>query len=119
MSGDAKIIRRPVYRRGGPASGYSGFSDPLLRTCGALPPARLVNTKRRYTPDIFPQLLLISYAQESGLTIAEIRVVLNPEQEANLVGGWQALARQKLLAMEQRMRHLERMKAGSGSSAPG
>jgi MerR family transcriptional regulator, redox-sensitive transcriptional activator SoxR len=74
-----------------------------------LPPARLVNTKRRYTADIFPRLMLIRIAKDAGLTVEEMRLVLNGQhREAH--GGWRALARQKLLEVEQRMQQLARMK---------
>ncbi len=76
-----------------------------------LPPARLVNTKRRYTAEIFPRLMLIRIAKDAGLTVEEMRLVLNSQQEDTLFpGGWRALARQKLLEVEQRMQQLARMK---------
>jgi MerR family transcriptional regulator, redox-sensitive transcriptional activator SoxR len=76
---------------------------------GVLPPARLVHTKRRYTPDIFQQLVLIQCAQAAGLTIAEIRLVLNPQAGSHLAGGWRELVHHKLLDMEQRKQDIERM----------
>jgi MerR family redox-sensitive transcriptional activator SoxR len=76
---------------------------------GVLPPARLVHTKRRYSPDIFQQLLLIQCAQAAGLTIAEMRQVLNPENGTHNAGGWRALVHHKLLEMEQRKQDIERM----------
>ena len=76
-----------------------------------LPAARLVNTKRRYTADIFPRLTLIKIAQEAGFTVDEMRQVLNNQDEdAQVDGGWRALARQKLLEVEQRMQRIARMK---------
>jgi MerR family transcriptional regulator, redox-sensitive transcriptional activator SoxR len=76
-----------------------------------LPPPRLVNTKRRYTAEIFSRLTLIRIAQEAGLTIDEMRLVLNNQQEgAQYPGGWRALARQKLVEVEQRMQQTARMK---------
>ena len=76
---------------------------------GVLPPARLVHTKRRYSPDIFQQLLLIQCAQAAGLSIAEMRTVLSPQEDTHAVGGWRALAHQKLREMEQRKQDIERM----------
>jgi MerR family redox-sensitive transcriptional activator SoxR len=76
-----------------------------------LPPPRLVNTKRRYTADIFPRLTLIKIAQEAGLTVAEMRLVLNSQQEdTQPPGGWQELARQKLVEVDERMQRVTRMK---------
>jgi MerR family redox-sensitive transcriptional activator SoxR len=76
-----------------------------------LPPPRLVNTKRRYTAAIFPRLTLIKIAQDAGLTVAEMRLVLNSQQgDAQFPGGWRALARQKLVEVEQRFQQMARMK---------
>lgn len=76
-----------------------------------LPPPRLVNTKRRYTADIFPRLALIRIAQEAGLTINEMRLVLGYQQgNEQLPEGWRGLVRQKLLETEQRMQQIARMK---------
>jgi MerR family transcriptional regulator, redox-sensitive transcriptional activator SoxR len=76
-----------------------------------LPAPRMVNTKRRYTADIFPLLTLIRIAQEAGFTVDEMRLVLNNQQgDAQLRGGWRVLAHQKLLEVEQRMQRLARMK---------
>jgi MerR family redox-sensitive transcriptional activator SoxR len=74
-----------------------------------LPKARLVNTKRRYTAEIFPRLALIKIAKDAGLTVEEMRLVLNSQHE-EAHGEWRALARQKLLEVEQRMQQLTRMK---------
>jgi MerR family redox-sensitive transcriptional activator SoxR len=76
---------------------------------GVLPPARLVHTKRRYSPVIFQQLLLIQCAQAAGLSIAEMREVLNPREDAHMAGGWRALVHHKLLEMENRKQDIEQM----------
>jgi len=73
-----------------------------------LPPPHLVNTKRRYTPEIFLRLVLIKIAQEAGFTVAEMSLVLNNQHgEARLPGGWRGLAQQKLVEVETRMEQLE------------
>ncbi|HEY6406987.1 MAG TPA: MerR family transcriptional regulator [Ktedonobacteraceae bacterium] len=64
-----------------------------------LPPARLVNTKRRYTVEIFPLLALIKIAKEAGLTVAEMRLILN-DPAGDAPEGWRALAHQKLIEVE-------------------
>ena len=74
-----------------------------------LPPPRLVNTKRRYTAEIFLRLALIKIAQEAGLTVAEMRLTLN-DPAGNAPEGWRALAHQKLIEVEKRMQQLARMK---------
>lgn len=76
-----------------------------------LPPPRLVNTKRRYTADIFLQLTLIKIAQEAGFTVAEMRLLLNSHQgDTQFPGGWRALAQQKLIEVEARMEQLKTMR---------
>lgn len=74
-----------------------------------LPPPRLVNTKRRYTAEIFLRLALIKIAQEAGLTVAEMRLTLNDPAE-DAPERWRALAHQKLIEVEKRMQQLARMK---------
>lgn len=90
-------------------AGIRASAIRYYESVGVLPRARLVHTKRRYTPDIFPQLLLIQCAQAAGLTIAEMRQVLNPQEDAHVAGDWRALVHQKLLEMEQRKQDIERM----------
>ena len=75
-----------------------------------LPPPRLVNTKRRYTADIFLRLALIKIAQDVGLTVAEMRLTFNDTRE-DTEGGWRALAHQKLREVEKRTQQLARMKS--------
>ena len=78
---------------------------------GVLPPARLVHTKRRYTADIFPRLMLIKIAQQAGFTVEEMRLILNSQQgNDELPGGWQVLAQKKLGEIEIRMQQLETMR---------
>ena len=74
-----------------------------------LPPPQLVNTKRRYTAEIFLRLALIKIAQEVGLTVAEMRLTFNDATE-HTEGGWRVLAHQKLIEVEKRMQQLERVK---------
>ena len=76
-----------------------------------LPSPKLVNTKRRYSTDIFTLLMLIRIAKDAGLTVEEMRLVLNSQPgDTQFPGGWRALARQKLAEVEQRMKQMERMK---------
>src|SRR5215467_767569 len=97
-----------VARRAGIRSSAIRYYESV----GVLPPARLVHTKRRYTTDIFPRLTLIKIAQQAGFTVEEMRLVLSSQQgEAELPGGWRALAQQKLVEIEARMRQLETMRS--------
>ncbi len=99
----------------GEVARQAGIRPSAIRyyeSMGVLPPARLVHTKRRYTADIFPRLTLIKIAQQAGFTVAEMRLVLNSQQgDAELPGGWRALAQQKLLEIAARMQQLETMRA--------
>jgi MerR family redox-sensitive transcriptional activator SoxR len=76
-----------------------------------LPPPRLVNTKRRYTSDVFLQLTLIKIARAAGFTVAEMRLLLNNHDgDARLPGGWRTLAQQKLIEIEEQMEQLKTMR---------
>jgi MerR family redox-sensitive transcriptional activator SoxR len=98
----------------GEVARQAGLRPSAIRyyeSMNVLPPPRLVNTKRHYTPDIFLQLTLIKIAREAGFTVAEMRLLLNGHQgDARLAGGWRALAQQKLVEVEARMEQLKKMR---------
>ena len=103
MTGDMSI---------GEVARQAGIRPSAIRyyeSMHVLPPPRLVNTKRRYTAEIFLRLALIKIAQEVGLTVAEMRLTFNDATEHN-EGGWRVLAHQKLIEVEKRMQQLERVK---------
>src|SRR5215831_12491462 len=99
----------------GEVARQAGIRPSAIRyyeSMGVLPPARLVSTKRRYTADIFPRLAIIKIAQRAGFTVEEMRLVLNSQQgDANLSGGWRALAQKKLSEIETRMQQLATMRS--------
>lgn len=98
----------------GEVARQAGIRPSAIRyyeSMNVLPPPRLVNTKRRYTADIFQQLILIKIAQKAGFTVAEMRLVLNSHQgDAQLPGGWRMLAQQKLVEVGARIEQLETMR---------
>jgi len=98
----------------GEVARQAGIRPSAIRyyeSMNVLPPPRLVNTKRRYTTEIFEQLILIKIAQEAGFTVAEMRLVLNShEGDAQFPGGWRALAQQKLVEVGKRIEQLETMR---------
>ena len=78
---------------------------------GVLPPPRRVSGQRRYQSDVVISLGVIGLAKEAGFSLDEIRTLLygfsddTPPPER-----WKALARVKLLEVDQRMEQLEAMK---------
>lgn len=76
-----------------------------------LPEPRRSAGRRRYTSDILRQLSFIQVAQAAGLTIAEIRTLLNElDGDTPISERWQTLARQKLAEVETLMRKAQSMK---------
>ena len=77
-----------------------------------LPPAKRVNGRRRYDDSILPRLNLIRLAQQAGFTIAEIQNLLHDfPVEATPSERWQVMANQKLTDLEERLQHIQAMKA--------
>lgn len=79
---------------------------------GLLPASKRVSGKRRYEVAILEKLSVIRLAQNAGYTIAEIHTLLH-EFPADTTPSerWQALASQKLIELETRMKDLLAMKA--------
>jgi MerR family transcriptional regulator, redox-sensitive transcriptional activator SoxR len=79
---------------------------------GLLPPPRRVSGKRQYDSSVLKQLRVIQSAQQAGLTLTEIRLLLHgfPANTPPAVR-WQTLAGEKLVELEQQMIHLQAMKA--------
>lgn len=76
------------------AAGIATSAIRYYERIGLLPPAKRVNTKRRYDESILQKLAVIRLAQRAGLSIAEIQTLLhdnNPPSER-----WQTLAVKKL-----------------------
>jgi MerR family redox-sensitive transcriptional activator SoxR len=67
--------------------------------------------RRRYNPDVLRRISFIQVAQAAGLTIAEIKTLINElDGDKPLSERWQALARQKLAEMDALMRKVQGMK---------
>lgn len=97
----------------GEVARQTGIRPSAIRyyeSMNVLPPPRLVNTKRRYTTDVFLQLTLIKIARQAGFTVAEMRLLLNSQGDARLAGGWRVLAQQKLAEVEARIEQLKTMR---------
>ena len=73
-------------------------------------PLRLAG-RRRYNPDILRQLSFIQVAQAAGLTIVEIRTLINDlDDDVPLSERWQTLAHQKLAEVDTLMSKVQGMK---------
>jgi len=67
--------------------------------------------RRRYNPDILRRISFIQVAQAAGLTIADIKTLINELDSATpLSERWQTLARQKLAELDALMRKVQGMK---------
>lgn len=79
---------------------------------GLLPVSKRVSGKRRYDETIFQKINIIQLAKSAGLTIEEIQTLLHefPEDTAPSQR-WDALARKKIIELNQRMEQIQQMKA--------
>jgi len=67
--------------------------------------------RRRYNPDILRRISFIQVAQAAGLTITEIKTLINElDDDTPLSERWQALAHQKLAEVDTLMRKVQGMR---------
>jgi MerR family transcriptional regulator, redox-sensitive transcriptional activator SoxR len=67
---------------------------------GLLPPAPRVGRQRRYDPRIIERLAIVRFAQFVGMTISEIKWLLNDVPSRPPPERWRKLARQRLTRLE-------------------
>jgi MerR family redox-sensitive transcriptional activator SoxR len=78
---------------------------------GLLPVPERRNGRRRYEPAVLDRLALIRVGQAAGLTLAEIAELFAGVPDEGPVGErWQALARRKLVEVEELIARAERMR---------
>lgn len=78
---------------------------------GLLPRPGRVSGRRRYGPDVLPQLALIAAAQQMGFTIVEIGTLLHGFDAATPASErWQVLATGKLLEIDALIARAQSMK---------
>jgi len=76
-----------------------------------LPPPQRSAGRRRYNPDVLRRISFIQVAQAAGLTIAEIKTLINELDSATpLSERWQTLAHQKLAEVDALMRKIQGMR---------
>jgi MerR family transcriptional regulator, redox-sensitive transcriptional activator SoxR len=76
-----------------------------------LPAPQRSSGQRRYHPDVLRRISFIQVAQAAGLTIAEMRTLMNElDDDTPLSERWQALAHQKLAEVDALMRKVEGMR---------
>ncbi len=79
---------------------------------GLIPAPRRVGGKRVYDAQVFESIALVQLAQDAGLTLAEARMlVAGFERSTPASARWQAMARQKLVDVAERIERAQRMKA--------
>lgn len=92
----------------------AGIRTSALRyyeSIGLLTALRRVNGRRRYDEAAVQRVRVIQLAQLAGFTIAEIQTLLNGfEPDTPPAARWQLLARQKLVELDQLIRHVTQMK---------
>jgi MerR family transcriptional regulator, redox-sensitive transcriptional activator SoxR len=78
---------------------------------GLLPKSRRVNKHRRFEPDVLQKLELIHFAQESGFTLDEIKVLFQGfEPNTPPAERWQKLAQEKLPEVDALIARAQAMK---------
>ena len=76
-----------------------------------LPPPRRISGQRRYDTSVIERLAVIQMAQQAGFTVAEIRTLFNGfTAETPASARWEALARQKLVEVDEMIRRAQAMK---------
>ena len=84
---------------------------PNYESVQLLPPPKRSAGRRRYNPDVLRRISFIQVAQAAGLTIAEIKTLINElEDDTPLSERWKALAQQKLTEVDTLMRKVQGMK---------
>jgi len=77
---------------------------------GLLPQPKRVNGRRRYDPDVFPQITIIQLAQRAGFTIAEIKMLKDGfQQDTPFSARWRSLAQGKLSELNNRILETKQM----------
>lgn len=88
----------------GDVAARAGLRTSALRyyeRIGLLPEAERVGGKRRYAPDVLERLAVIATAQRAGLSLGEVRELLDGVDAGEPAGErLQALARRKLPEVE-------------------
>ena len=79
---------------------------------GLLPPPARRSGRQRYDPGVLDRLTVIRVAQAAGLTLAETGELFAGVPEERPVGArWQAMARRKLIEVEEVIARAERMRS--------
>jgi MerR family redox-sensitive transcriptional activator SoxR len=97
-----------IARRAGVAASTIRYYEGI----GLLPPAKRLNTKRRYDLSILEKINVIKMAQQAGLSIAEIQTLLHdfpvdtPPSER-----WETLAVKKIVELDAVIQQAQAMKS--------
>lgn len=92
-------------------AGIAASAIRYYERVGVLPKAERVSGQRRYGPDALQRLATIDVAQRAGLSLDEIRELMSHSDSGHASETLQALAREKLPAVEDLIYRAEAMKA--------
>ena len=107
MADGQRLLRiGELASRGGVRVSALRFYD----TIGLLPADRRVGRRRYYHPRALRRLAMIRAAQEAGLPLAEIRVLLDQRRDQPVREQWQALAEQRLPQLDQTIARLQNLR---------
>ena len=104
---DAELTIGQVASRAGIAASAIRYYERV----GVLPQAERVSGQRRYGPDALGRLATIDVAQRAGLSLDEIRELMAHSESGHASESLQALAREKLPAVEDLIHRAEAMRA--------
>lgn len=107
MAAGRRLLRiGELASRGGVRVSALRFYD----TIGLLPADRRVGGQRYYHPRALRRLVLIRAAQEAGLPLAEIRVLLDQRGDQPVQAQWRALAERRLPELDETIARLQALR---------
>lgn len=107
MAAGRRLLRiGELASRGGVRVSALRFYDAI----GLLPADRRVGGQRYYHPRALRRLVLIRAAQEAGLHLAEIRVLLDQRGDQPVQAQWRALAERRLPELDETIARLQALR---------
>ena len=99
----------------GEVAHQAGLKPSTLRyyeEIGLLPPVSRRGGQRRYDSSVLQRLAVIHTAQQAGFTLTEVAILVNGILPSASPGPeWRDLVQRKLLELNTRLSHLERMRS--------
>lgn len=83
----------------------------FYESAGLIPPTRRAGGKRVYDASVFEAIALVQLAQDAGFTLAETRTLIAGFERGTPANArWHAMARRKLVDVEERIERARTMK---------